>query len=460
MVKSRRSVSAEKFDLSLEQMIYRIKKGRNLMETVYTSSWLNRLHSVSSRILMPLMAVLFICTNTVINLWIDERIETIQNIIAILILLIVACYLLSAPRERLQPWIKSNILVIAYFIVRLISLWQCGFDYSVIRTICFEMFFLIGICGFTVDSRLGNRFYVKFFIWFEMIATALCAVIFLLMPHFGSGIQDAIIEFSYYDKANTAALFSNINTAGIMAGFSIVLAVVLYRKDILSKKAVIVFGIYNVCALVYFGSRAADVGIAAVVLFFIIKKLVPKIDVKKFTIVALCIMVLTLVPIYGIIANYVNKTQLTYQMFEYNLDQLSSSRYTIWKECFITQQDDLLFGKGNLKLEQQARKDFLKDFEKNNENLIYFNAAGYGPHNGYISMISGAGWLGLLLFIAILIQHIGCSKNLEKGNWYLMLVFVFAINCFESLFILNRFFACFYMFLILETDWEKEDCTL
>ena len=111
------------------------------METVYTSSWLNRLHSLSSRIVMPLMAVLFICTNTVINLWIDERIETIQNIIAIMVLMIVASYLLSAPRERLCPWIKSNILVIAYFIVRLISLWQCGFDYSVIRTICFEMFF-------------------------------------------------------------------------------------------------------------------------------------------------------------------------------------------------------------------------------------------------------------------------------------------------------------------------------
>ena len=70
------------------------------METVYTSSWLNRLHSLSSRIVMPLMAVLFICTNTVINLWIDERIETIQNIIAIMVLMIVASYLLSAPRER------------------------------------------------------------------------------------------------------------------------------------------------------------------------------------------------------------------------------------------------------------------------------------------------------------------------------------------------------------------------
>lgn len=427
------------------------------METINTNSWLDRLQFLSSRILMPFMAVLFICTNTVFNLWIDERIETVQNILAILVLLIVACYLLSAPRERLKPWIKSNVLVIAYFAVRLISLWQCGFDYSVIRTICFEMFFLIGICGFTVNSRSGCRFYVKFFIWLEVVMTALCAVIFMLMPHLGTEIQDAIIRFSYYDKASTAALFSNINTAGIMAGFSIVLAVVLYRKDILSKKAIIVFGIYNVCALIYFGSRAAEVGVAAVVLFFIIKKSVPKSDVKKLTIVALCIMVLTLVPIYGLIGHYESKASLSYEPFEDKLNVVSSTRYAIWKECFITQQDDILFGKGNLKLEQQARKDLMEEYLPGSVDYRYFVTVEYGPHNGYISMISGAGWLGLLLFIAILIQRIRRSKNLEKGNWYLMLVFIFAINCFESLFILNRFFACFYMFLILEADWEKED---
>ena len=426
------------------------------METVYTSSWLNRLHLLSSRILMPLMAVLFICTNTVINLWIDERIETIQNIIAILLLLIVTCYLLSAPRERLQPWIKSNILVIAYFIVRLISLWQCGFDYSVIRTICFEMFFLIGICGFTVDSRTGNRFYVKFFIWFEVIATALCALIFLLMPHLGAEIQDAIIKFSYYDKANTAALFSNVNTAGIMAGFSIIIAIILYRKDILNKKIVVVFGTYNLCMLIYFGSRAADVGTVAVILFFVIKKIVPKINQKKLSIVALCLMVLTLVPLYAVMGYNESKTTLSYTSFEQKLDRTSTGRYAIWKECYIVQKDAPLVGMGNLKLEQAAREKMVKE-KDNSEAWCYYQVVNLGPHNGYISMISGAGWLGLLLFIAILIQRIRRSKNLEKGNWYLMLVFIFAINCFESLFILNRFFACFYMFLILESDWEKED---
>ena len=456
MVKFRRSVSIEQFDLSLKQKIYGIKKGRNLMETVYTSSWLNRLHLLSSRILMPLMAVLFICTNTVINLWIDERMETIQNIIAILLLLMVICYLLSAPRERLRPWIKSNILVIAYFVVRLISLWQCGFDYSVIRTICFEMFFLIGICGFTVDSRTGNRFYVKFFIWFEVIATALSALIFLLMPHLGANMQHMIIEFSYYEKAENAAFFSNVNTAGIMAGFSIVLAFIMYHKDMFAKKLIIVFGIYNICALLYFGSRAAEVGMAAVVLFFVIKKVFSGINAKKLTIVALCLMVLTLVPLYAMIGYHESQATLSYRGFERKLDNVSTGRYSIWKECYITQKDSLLVGMGNLKLEQDARKEMVAA-NHCGEYWWYEMAAELGPHNGYISMISGAGWLGLLLFIAILIQRIRRSKNLEKGNWYLMLVFIFAINCFESLFILNRFFACFYMFLILESDWEKED---
>ena len=98
----------------------------------------------------------------------------------------------------------------------------------------------------------------------------------------------------------------------------------------------------------------------------------------------------------------------------------------------------------------------MKEYQPGSVDYRYFATVELGPHNGYISMISGAGWLGLLLFIAILIQRILRSKNLEKGNWYLMLIFIFAINCFESLFILNRFFAGFYMFLILEADWKTK----
>ena len=84
----------------------------------------NRLNVLVGKILMPIMAILFICTNTVLNLWIGERIETIQNLLAIVVLCVVVVDLLSPPRNNLIPWLKGNVLVVVYFIIRLISLWQ------------------------------------------------------------------------------------------------------------------------------------------------------------------------------------------------------------------------------------------------------------------------------------------------------------------------------------------------
>lgn len=152
------------------------------METISKKTWINNLNIFSSKILMPIMAILFICTNTVLNLWVGERIETIQNLLAIVVLFIVAVNLLSSPRNNLMPWFKSNVLVVVYFIIRLVSLWQSGFDYSVIRTIFFEMFFLIGICRFTISAVDRRNFYIKFFIWFELIISLLCVLIFFVVP--------------------------------------------------------------------------------------------------------------------------------------------------------------------------------------------------------------------------------------------------------------------------------------
>ena len=418
----------------------------------------NRLNVLVGKILMPIMAILFICTNTVLNMWIGERIETIQNLLAIVVLFIVAVNLLSSPRNNLIPWIKSNVLVVAYFIIRLISLWQSGFDYSVIRTIFFEMFFLIGICKITISAVNRRNFYIKFFIWFELVISLLCVLIFFVVPHLSSGMQDLVAACTYYEKSATASLFSNVNTAGIMAGFSIVLSITIYKKNILPEKFVIAFGLYNVVALVFFGARSADIGILAVLIFIGIKYISRSENFKKYTIIALCLMVLTLIPIYGMIGYYESEQALSYERVEDKLSSLSSSRYIIWKESFLIQQDSLLFGKGNLKLEKEARKE-LVDKVKPMESTRFYAATELGPHNGYIGMISGTGWLGFLVFIAILIQRIRRSKSLESGNWYLLLIFFFAINCFESLFILNRFFICFYMFLILESDWEKGDET-
>lgn len=427
------------------------------METVYTSSWLNRLHLLSSRILMPFMAVLFISTNTVVNLWSSKRIETVQNILAILLLGIVAWYLLSSPKQRFKPWLKANFLVVAYFIVRLISLWQSGFDYSVIRSLIFESFFLIGICDFTVNSKSKGRFYITFFMWFEFIVTALCILIFIIMPHMDQTVQDLIASFTYYMDDQRAALFSNVNFAGAIAGIAIVISVIIYNKKVYNDKLVIAFGVYNLFCLIFFGARSAEAGMIAVAFFFALKKCISKIDIKKLTITALIVIVLILIPLYGFIGYNESNAHMSYTVMEDKLNSASSERYLIWKESYITQQDDFMFGKGSINLDKQARWDLVTKYDSSQIEYRYFMAAELGPHNGYIGMISVTGWLGFILFVAILIQRIWRSRNMKSGNWYLMLIYVFTINCFECWFILTRFMACFFMFLILEADWEKED---
>ena len=409
---------------------------------------------------MPFMAVLFISTNTVVNLWSSKRIETVQNILAILLLGIVAWYLLSSPKQRFKPWLKANFLVVAYFIVRLISLWQSGFDYSVIRSLIFELFFLIGICDFTVNSKSRGKFYITFFMWFEFIVTALCILIFLIVPHMDRTVQDLISSVTYYMDDQRAALFSNVNFAGAIAGIAIVISVIIYNKKVYNDKLVIAFGAYNLFCLIFFGARSAEAGMIAAVFFFALKKCISKIDIKKLTIAALIAIVLILIPLYGFIGYNESNAHMSYTAMEDKLNSASSERYLIWKESYITQQDDFMFGKGSINLDKQARWDLVTKYDSSQIEYRYFMAAELGPHNGYIGMISVTGWLGFILFVAILIQRIWRSRNMKSGNWYLMLIYVFTINCFECWFILTRFMACFFMFLILESDWDGEEETL
>lgn len=416
-------------------------------------SWIDRVNLISGKFLMPAMAVLFVCTNTVFNKWIGERAETLENLIAIVILLGIGLNIFKNPGERLMPWLKSNVLVMIYLIVRVISLQQSGFDYSVIRTVFFEIFYLVGICNFTLINRPGNNFYIKFFVYFELVMTAASLLIYYFMKTVAPGMEGFLLEMTYLEKSGNAMLFSNPNTAGIMAGFAIVLAIIYYKKDCFSKKFILIYGAYNVIALIMFGCRSSDVGIAAVVFVLLLTGRILKSGRRKITVGALCVVICTLIPVYALVEH--SGESFEYTEYERLVNSISTSRYTVWKECIITQKDDMLFGKGNLHLEQEARKELVADIDQE-YYWRYVEASRLGPHNGYIGMISAAGWIGFALFAAILLQRIKRAEHLEKGSWYLMLIFIFVINCFESLFILNRFFTCFYMFMILETDLDEE----
>lgn len=404
---------------------------------------------------MPLMALSFILFNTVINLYIGERIETIQNLLAIAVLAVLAFWLLSDVKNGLMPWLRQNILVIGYFTARAISCVLSGFDYSVIRSIFFEVFYLIGISKITLGGK--REFYIKAFMVLEMIFSAGSLILYYYNAATGWSIQGFLSEYTYFDKTGTALLYINPNTAGIFAGFSIVLAIILYGRSRYNKVFLVLFGLFNLAALILFGCRSADVGILFILAVMAVQKYF---NCKKKTAVffSLCLMVLTLIPIYGLTQYNESIEHLSYTEIEAAADRFSSGRYTLWKECIIVQKDNPVFGIGSLNLEQQAREDMMNSLEKRWEySYRYFSSIELGPHNGYIAQISATGWAGFAFFIAILAQKIKRADHLNRGRWYLLVIYTLVINCFESLFILNRFFTCFYMLLILETGMEQPD---
>lgn len=433
------------------------------MEMVENRAWLEKLNKISWNVLMPVMAVTFILFNTVINQWIGERIETMQNLLVLFIMLIFACNIFANPKKNIPEWIRGNWLVIIYFIVRMLTLVKMDFEYSAIRTVFFEVFFLIGITECTVGGSNKRNLYIKIFVWMELVLTAVSLLLYYMLPYLGAGIENFAESMMFLEKCGNAMVFSNPNTAGLMAGFAVVMAIMCYKKGIFSDKFLIIYGLYNVIALLLFGCRSSDVGLIIVIGVLIIRKVFPKLKGRTIAVSVSIIMIMTLIPIYGMIIANVETGIFTMTSTEQTIDSVSSGRYVIWKQCYLVHKDDLLLGNGSLKAEQEARQQFMAETElteaMNVDPNVHWDfrvASELGPHNGYIGMIATTGILGALLFFALILQRMRKSKSLDSGKWYLMLVFVFTANCFESLFIVNRFFTCFYMLLLLTIDFNDD----
>lgn len=415
-------------------------------------SWIDDLNNICQKYLMPVMLVLLFLYNTIVNTWVGGRIETLQNLLAVIIIGIVAVNIIFNHKIILPKWIKSNFIVLVYFVVRSITIVRTDFDYSAIRSVFFECFFLIGITNFTLETGKQNKYFFIFAV-LEFIFTLGSLFLYYTMPLFGT--EEVLLEFTNLETQGRALLFGNTNAAGIMCAFAVILAVIYYDKNIFNKKIILIYGIYNLIAMILFGCRSANLGLIAAIVALLLVSKIRFITGKKIVVASLICAVLSLAPIYYCIFNLndYNAYELTDE--ENIIDDISTGRYLIWKQCAMTQTSNALFGLGSLKLEQEARKELIADIDQD----YYWKmvkSTEFGPHNGYIGMISGTGILGFTLFILTLLQMIKRCRNLDYGRWYMLLVFIFMINCFESLFILNRFFSCFFMFMILTGDFSGE----
>lgn len=370
-----------------------------------------------------------------------------------------------------KKWLKSSILVFIYLVVRCITFVKLGFDYSTARTVFFEFIYLLCLSEFTIDTKFFKSFIIKFTLIWTLIFNILNAIFYnwLNATGYGTRIEAFLYKYSYlqyspYRSAGT--MYVNPNTFGLLTGLCMIFAYVWYKESNhrLKKPIFIAYEIFAAYCLYISWCRSAVFGIFAVVVIMLLNQLFKKFNHKKET---MAILLLILIATGGLIGyiNY-NKSDNLYNFTydEMDINAASSGRYFIWKSAMNSEKGNLVLGCGSLRNELEIRNDYQKE-EYNRKAAIRrangekkvgtYKKTELGPHNGYLSMILCSGYVGAILFFLILIGRIGKSKALNNGVWYLAIIYFLIANIFESLFLMNRFFICLFMFIILALDEEE-----
>lgn len=432
--------------------------------------WLEKINKFNTRIIMPFTVLVFIFS--ISNLTKVINLETIENLLAIYLLLSVAVNILLNKKIGIINWIKSNKFILLYIVIRCLSIVQSGFDYSAIRSVFFEVFLLVGICNVTACPKQKDL-YVGLILVVEILLAIGSLILYkgyaLLYSENNALLFNIYDKWTYYIEYPTSGLFSNSNYAGMLAGLAILCAFyfITRYKSLTVWIILAVSIVLNGYFLIIQGCRSAELSMIAIIciliLNFIFKNKFNKIGTNKIAAVFLLVCCLMMIGIYGILQKNISDNQYLLSESEYRVDSLSSGRYSIWKTVIIESNEKKLLGVGSIGISQEERKK-----EITPENGYYYNMykyADYKPHNGYFSMLISTGILGTILFFMVLFQKIYKCDGLNKNYSYLFIIFILCLNFFEDAFITYRAFNSFALMLMLtiftsNSENTKEDMSV
>lgn len=416
--------------------------------------WLEKINRFNIFIIMPITALVFILS--ISNLTKIINLETIENLLAIYLLFSVAVNICFNKKIGIVNWIKSNKYILLYIAIRCLSIIQSGFDYSAIRSVFFEVFLLVGICNITASPKQKDL-YIGLILIVEVILAIGSIILYkgyeLLYGGTNGFFANVYDKWTYYMEYPTSGLFSNSNYAGMLAGLAILCAYYfITRYKSFAVRIVLVVSIaLNVYFLLIQECRSAELSMIAIlcilVLNFVFKNKFNKIGANKIAAVFLLVCCLMMVGVYGILQKNISNNQYVLSVNEFNLDDISTGRYSIWKTVIIESNDNKLLGVGSIGISQDER-----GVEINSENGYSYDMykyASFKPHNGYFSMLISTGILGTIVFFIILFQKIYKCDGLNRNYSYLLIIFILCLNFFEDAFITYRAFNSFALMLML-----------
>ena len=419
-------------------------------------------------IFLLMYTILFILHITFFEYHFQVLFSRSDCVIGAILALLLAARLINTDMEHRKKWFKANILVFIYFAIRTITLIKTGFDYSTIRCIFFEGVYLLAL----TDVMLTSSFVKKAMIPVTICVTFLINIINTYLYYYYYNviitddregmIYDFIVTYSGYIKNPNyyySLMYTNPNWFGMLTALTILLAIVLVEKK--NKKLVNVFLIIYILFSLYCvwlsTCRSAIIALFVVACVYLFIKIFKRINSKSVVIVCLTGAIIVMCIVAGfIVSNDDTGMREGYTEKEHQLDQYGSRRYSIWKECYYANKDDIVLGQGSLARELSLRIEFFDD-EYGDTKYVQTQLR---PHNGYIGHLIITGILGLILFISIIYQRIRRSAYMTTGNWYLVIVLVFIINLFECMFTLGTNILCLYMFTILSMAEEEQDVLL
>lgn len=390
-----------------------------------------------------------------------------DRVFLILIPLFLCTFLIQfflAEKEEKMEFLKNHILVIVYLGIRCVLFALQGSNHYIFGSIIYETAFLLLICRWTVGSyQKAKKIFVSF-IGFNFVMNLLSVGLVICMGKLsGWGIDLAVYhEIPGYMEMNPyAGLFLNPNNAGIMTAMALCLSLLVMKTANNGRKypgwkipGMGIYVLFSLYMLYRYGCRSADVGLITVLLVYGLVKAF-KWDKKRVLQICLAAVLLCNAALLAVIASGADET--SERIAAINI--LSSGRYKLWKDGYHTASsaDAWLLGQGSNELELENRNVYLRDkwISEGNDETLYVEEI-LGLHSGYLSILFNAGIICFALFVVILWQKIGRMPFRNKDNWYLIVIFAFTVNLFESLLIMNRSYVCFLMMIVLAMGDMKE----
>lgn len=390
-----------------------------------------------------------------------------DRVFVILILLFLGTFLvqfLLAKKEEKLAFLKNQIFVVVYLGIRCVLLVLHGFDHFIFGSIIYETVFLLLICPWTVGTYEKVKTIFITFIGFNFIMNLLSVGLVLCMGKLPDWEIDLAVyhETPGYMEANPyAGLFANPNNAGIMTAMALCLFLLVMKVARNGRKylawKIIGMGLYilfSLYMLYRYGCRSADVGLITVLLVYGLVKAF-KWNKKRVLQIVLVVVLLCNAALLAVIASGADETSEHIA----TINILSSGRYKLWNDGYHTASfaDAWLLGQGSNELELENRNVYLKDkwISEGNDETLYVEEI-LGLHSGYLSILFNAGIICFALFVVILWQKTRRMPFGNQGNWYLIVIFAFTVNLFESLLIMNRSYVCFLMMIVLAMGDMKE----